>query len=100
MVQTAPGIVAPAGGVVDTYSQTDEMHNGMPVWRGVSHGYVAYMCGGQWAGRWMFTQGSKYEMNRGSCRGEMTLLPSGKWQANAGQSWIDSTPTISCGRSC
>ena len=65
---------------LDAYSQTSGVYNGGPVWRGVKNGYLAYMCGGKWAGRWMFTGGSTYLANRKKCAGVMILLPSGKWQ--------------------
>ena len=76
--------IAPAcSGVADSYTRSDEVYNGTPTWRGVSNGYVAHMCGGSWAGDWMFVE-SENVAGRAECKGIMVLKPSGQWQIWSG----------------
>ena len=102
IIAPVPGIDSAARGVADGYTRSSEMYSGAPTWRGVSNGYVAYMCGGSWAGQWMFTDSeARYLAERAKCGGWMALKPSGQWQVSTGSEWMDATwinatPSISC----
>ena len=89
VIQSAPGISNAR--VMDGYLKTSESYNGQPRWHGVSTGYVVYMCGGDFAGRWAVGTGTS-----DSCGGWMSRMSSGQWKVYDGSSWIDSTPAISC----
>ena len=102
IIAPIPGIAPAFSGVADSYTRSDEVYNGAPTWRGVSNGYIAYMCGGSWAGRWMFVE-SENVAERAECQGIMVLKPSGQWQIWSGNVqrmyWIDAAPSILCGTS-
>ena len=95
------GITSSASGVADQYIRSSETYSDAPIWRGVSNGFVVYMCGGSNAAKWTFTTDAKYLADRAECKGWMVLRPSGQWQVWTGSvatgKWIDATPSISCG---
>ena len=99
IIAPVPGIGSTGRGVADGYTRSSEMYSGAPTWRGVSNGYVAYMCGGSFAGDWAFqTSEAAYLAERARCAGIMVLKPldSGAF-VYTGSEFIAATPSISCG---
>ena len=101
MVNISTMIVGPHNdtSVVDSYVATrdsGEYSNGLPSWWGLRHSIVAYMCGGDLIGKWMFTQGDQYLSHRRTCTGFLYRLPSGQWKVYNHTRWVDAEPLITC----
>jgi hypothetical protein len=94
---TLSGLPSSLEGLNDGYVQTGQTNNGQPVWIGTQKRAVAYLCGGSWAGQWMFNaKAGDYQSDMSECRGHLTLSP--KRQLYSGGSWIDVDVAVTCTR--
>ena len=97
IIAPVPGIQSAASGVADGYTRSSETYSGSSTWHGVSNGYVAYVCGGSNAGRWMLTTSeARYLADRAECKGVLWLNLSGEWHVYTGSEWINARPSILC----
>jgi hypothetical protein len=79
-------------------------YNGQPIWKGMRQDKVAYACGGNWDGEWMFMSSELYygvdgEAARRDCAGVLGWRPmSGSWMAFKGtDTWAeDHTIEMTC----